>query len=241
MTENVIRITEDLLLGGRVRLAQPAEGLRAAVDAVLLAAAVQARPGDAVLELGCGTGAAFLCLAARVPGVVVTGVELDPALAGLARGNAAQAGVAGSILAQDIRVPVPPCRHAFANPPYWPGGTASPHPGRRGAAHEGEAGLQDWAGALARGLERRGTATLVLPAQRFSLGAAALRAAGCGTVTLLPLWPRAGQKAKRVILQAIKGGRGPDRMLPGLVLHQADGAFTPEAEAVLRHAQPLPG
>lgn len=241
MTENVIAITEDLLLGGRVRLAQPALGLRAAVDAVLLAAAVPARPGDAVLELGCGTGAAFLCLAARVPGVVVTGVENDGALAELARGNAARAGVAASILAQDIRLPVAPSRYAFANPPYWPGGTASPHPGRRGAAHEADAGLEDWAAALARGLERRGTATLVLPAQRFAQGAAALRAAGCGTVTLLPLWPRAGQKARRVILRAIKGGRGPDSVLPGLVLHQADGGFTQEAEAVLRHAQALPG
>jgi len=241
VTENVIPTTEDFLLGGRVRLVQPAEGLRAAVDAVLLAAAVPARAGDAVLELGCGTGAAFLCLAARVPGIFVTAVELDPALAGLAQGNAARAGVSGTILAQDIRVAVPPCRHAFANPPYWPGGTASPHAGRRHAAHEADTGLQDWAKAMAQGLEWRGTATLVLPAQRFSLGAAALRAAGCGSVSLLPLWPRAGQPAKRVILQAIKGGRGPDRMLPGLVLHLADGGFTPEAEAVLRHAQPLSG
>ena len=230
--------THDLLLGGRVRLEQPAEGLRAAIDAVLLAAAIPARAPEAVLELGCGTGAALLCLAARVPGLALHGVELDAGLAEMARRNAA--GLGASIVAGDIRGALPECRHAFANPPYWPGGSASPIALRRNAAHEAEAGLEDWAGALARGLVRRGMASMILPAARFGQAAAALRGAGCGSLTMLPLWPRAGVAAKRVILQAIKGGRGPDRILPGLVLHEADGSFTAAAEAVLRHAQALP-
>ena len=230
--------TEDLLLGGRVRLEQPAEGLRAAIDAVLLAAAIPARAPEAVLGLGCGTGAALLCLAARVPGLALHGVELDAGLAEMARRNAA--GLGASIVAGDIRGALPECRHAFANPPYWPGGSASPIALRRNAAHEAEAGLEDWAGALARGLVRRGMASMILPAARFGQAAAALRGAGCGSLTMLPLWPRAGVAAKRVILQAIKGGRGPDRLLSGLVLHEADGSFTAAAEAVLRHAQALP-
>jgi tRNA1(Val) A37 N6-methylase TrmN6 len=234
----VTETTQDLLLGGRVRLEQPAEGLRAAIDAVLLAAAIPARAPEAVLELGCGTGAALLCLAARVPGLALHGVELDAGLAEIARRNAA--GLGASIVAGDIRGALPECRHAFANPPYWPGGSASPIALRRNAAHEAEAGLEDWAGALARGLVHRGMASMILPAARFGQAAAALRGAGCGSLTMLPLWPRAGVAAKRVILQAIKGGRGPDRLLSGLVLHEADGSFTAAAEAVLRHAQALP-
>jgi len=234
----VTETTEDQLLGGRVRLEQPAQGLRAAIDAVLLAAAIPARAGDAVLELGCGTGAALLCLAARVPGLVLHGVELDAGLAMLARRNLA--GLEARVSEGDIRGALPVARHAFANPPYWPGGSASPNPLRRAAAHEGEAVLEDWAAALARGLERRGTASVILPAARLGQAAAALRAAGLGSLTVLPLWPRALVPAKRVVLQAIKGGRGPDRLLPGLVLHGADGRFTEAAEAVLRHAAPLP-
>src|SRR5512139_3877326 len=70
-------LTDDRLLGGRVRLQQPASGFRAAIDPVLLAAAVPAGEGDIVLDVGCGTGAAALCLATRVEAAHVTGIEAD--------------------------------------------------------------------------------------------------------------------------------------------------------------------
>jgi tRNA1(Val) A37 N6-methylase TrmN6 len=240
------------LLGGRVRLRQPARGsggFRAAIDPVLLAAAVPARPGDRVLEAGCGSGAGFLCLAARVPGLAILAVERDPALAALARENAAAAGLAAQVevVAGDVADPalarrLGPFDHAFANPPFWPAGTPPPAAARQAATHEAGATLDDWARFLAAALRpRRGTATLILPAARFDAGAAALRAAGCGAVALLPLWPRAGMPAKRVLLQAVRGGRGPARVLPGLVLHQAPPGrgYTAAAEAVLRDAAPL--
>ncbi|MCU0888718.1 MAG: methyltransferase [Rubritepida sp.] len=233
-------LTEDKLLGGRVRLAQPRAGFRAAIDPVLLAAFVPARGGERVLEAGCGSGAAFLCLATRVPGLAVEAVERDTAMAALAARNARANGIVARITAADVRAmpAVPRCDHAFANPPFWPGGTASPQAARRDAAHE-DAPLADWVTALARPLRRLGTLALVLPASRFAEAAGALRAAGCGAVTLLPLWPRAGVAAKRVLLRARRGGRGPDQLLPGLVLHEADGRFTAAAEAVLREGAAL--
>jgi tRNA1(Val) A37 N6-methylase TrmN6 len=229
-------LTEDRLLGGRVVLRQPAQGFRAALDPVLLAAAVPARAGERVLEAGCGTGAAFLCLHARVPGLAITALERDAELAALARENAALNGAAAAVTCGDVRSAEPPAglHHAFANPPYWPGGTPSPLPARARAAHEAEATLADWVAFLAAGLRHRGTLTLVLPAARFAEAAAALASGGCGSVSLLPVAPRAGEAAKRCLIRGRKGGRGPGAILPPLVLHADDGSFTPEAEAVLR-------
>lgn len=242
--------TEDRLLGGRVVLRQPRRGLRAGLDAVLLAAGVPAKPGERVLEAGCGSGAAFLCLAARVPGLALIGVERDPALASLAAANAAANGLPADLAAlhrADVRDAelargLPPCDHAFANPPYWPGGTAPPDPARRGATHDeaGGAGLPDWARFLAAALRPRGSLSLILPAARLEAGMAALATAGCGGVRLVCFWPKAGRPARRVLLQGRRGGRGPARIGPGLVLHEDDGRFSAVADAVLRDAAPLP-
>jgi tRNA1(Val) A37 N6-methylase TrmN6 len=242
--------TEDRLLGGRVLLRQPRRGLRAGLDAVLLAAGIPARGGERVLEAGCGSGAALLCLHARVPGLALVGVERDPVLAALAAANAAANGLPPERAAfhrgdvRDLALArgfAPPCDHAFANPPYWPGGSAPPDPARRGATHEGAAALADWARFLAAALRPGGSLTLILPAARLDAGMAALAAAGCGGTRLVPFWPKAGAAARRVLLQARRGGgRGPARVGPGLVLHEADGRWSAAAEALLRDAAPLP-
>ncbi|WP_079253318.1 methyltransferase [Roseomonas mucosa] len=241
-------LTEDRLLDGRVLLRQPADGLRAGLDAVMLAAHVPARPGEAVLELGCGSGAALLCLLARIPGLEGVGVERDPGLAALAAENLRRNGWEGraQVRTADIACPEAlPGRgfaaHGLANPPYWTGGTASPDPRRAAAMHEAEpVPLPLWAKVLARGIRPGGSATLILPAHRHGEGWAALRGAGFGAVSLFPLWPRAGREAKRVMLQGWLARRGPDRVLPGLVLHEGPG-WSAGAEAVLRQGAALPG
>lgn len=244
MTEDAEDFTEDRLLNGRVSLRQPRQGFRAGLDAVLLAAFVPAKPGEAVLEAGPGSGAAFLCLAARIPGLTVRAVEREAAMVALARENAAQAGLAAQIEQGDIADlalarALGPVAHGFANPPYWPGGTPPPGAIRRAATHEAGPGLADWVGFLAAAIAPRGSLNLILPAARFDTAVAAMREHGFGAMELLPLWPRAGVTAKRVLLRARKGARSPAKILPGLVLHEVDGRFTEAAEAILRDAAPL--
>src|SRR5574343_1545621 len=96
------QLTDDKFLCGRLRLWQPAQGYRAATDPVLLAAACPATAGQSVLDLGCGAGAAALCLAARVPDLALAGLELQPEYADLARRNAARNGVAMQVECGDL-------------------------------------------------------------------------------------------------------------------------------------------
>jgi tRNA1Val (adenine37-N6)-methyltransferase len=238
--------TEGHLLGGRVRYAQPRTGFRSGIEPVLLAATVPARAGERVIEAGTGAGAALLCLAARVPGVAGLGVERDPALAALARHNAAANGFGAlEFVAADIAAPpvdAGPFDHAFANPPYHAeAGTASPVPQRDAAkrAHAGLFGL--WTARLGALLRPRGTMSLIVPAAALPACLAALEAAYCRPAWVLPLWPKPDRAAKLVLLRGVKGGRGHLSLLPGLVLHTPEGGFTDAAEAILRRGAALNG
>ncbi len=231
-------LSHGTLLGGRVSYAQPANGYRTGLEPVLLAACVPARPGERVVEAGTGAGAGLLSLAARVARLRGTGIERDPAMAALARANLSANGHDGmEVLTQDVLTwrPDGPYHHAMANPPWHDAeGTPSPHPDRRAAKLADDALLAGWTAALARGLARRGTLTLVLPAGLLARGMSALAAASCGEVAVQPLWPQAGRPAKIVILRGVRLGGGPSRMLPGLTLHRDVDGYTDEAEALLR-------
>lgn len=237
--------TEDKLLDGRIVLRQPRDGFRVAIDSVLLAAAVPAKAGDAVFEPGAGVGAAALCLARRVEGMRVAGVEIQPELVRLAGDNVRLNGLEDRV---EIMVGalerLPPTLtaggfdHVLANPPYHrPDRTdAPPDPGKAAAVVEGETGLEGWIDLSMSMLRPKGSLTVIHRADRLEelLGCIGARA---GDIVVFPLWPgRRGKPAKRVIVRARKGVATPLRLLPGLVLHEDDGSSTPEADAVLRGA-----
>jgi tRNA1(Val) A37 N6-methylase TrmN6 len=237
-------ITDDRLLGGRVRYAQPRHGFRSGLEPVLLAAAVPARAGERVLEAGSGAGAALLCLAARVPMVTGMGIERDAALAALAGENAATNGWSElTFVATDVERAenLGVFDHAFANPPYHAAsGTASPDPARDTAKRADPSLLTDWVRVMAFALRHRGTLTLILPAAALPAAIGAMAGAQCPADVVFPLWPKPGRAAKLALIQGVKNGRGAMRLLSGLTLHTEGGEFTEEAEAVLRSASPIP-
>lgn len=235
-------MTEDALLGGRVRLRQRADGARVAIDPVFLAAAVAAEGNQQVLDVGCGAGAASLCLAARLPECRVIGLDLQRDLVRLAGDNAALNGMAGRVSAMVGDLLRPPPRlspgmfdHVMANPPFIEAGHGTPaaNPAKAAATMEGEADLGDWvrfALAMTRG---KGTVTFIHRADRIDalIGHLAGRA---GEIVVFPLWPAAGRAASRILVRARKQVAAPARLSPGLILHEADGRFSEAAEAVLR-------
>jgi tRNA1(Val) A37 N6-methylase TrmN6 len=214
-------VTDDAVLGGRLRLKQPKRGHRVGHDAILLAATCPAHAGERVVDLGAGVGAAGLALAARVAGIEVTLVEVDAELAGLATENAQLNGLVARVHAVVLDVAAPARAFAAArlgpesvervlmNPPFN-------DPLRQRASSDSQRPLtMIW---RAEGLAE------VLNALELAFGA----------VTVLPVHGKAGEPAIRVLVRAAKASRAPLALLPGLVLADGSGRPTPEAEAVLR-------
>ncbi len=234
--------SEDTLLGGRVKLRQPRHGYRAAIDPVLLAAAVPAGDGDTVLDIGCGAGAASLCLAMRVEGSRITGIETQRDLVHLANDNVALNGFFGRFVAVQGDLLHPPPRlepgsfaHVMANPPYLESGaaSASPDAAKTAANIEGEADLAAWVRFALLMARPKGSITFIHRADRMEQLLAQL-SGRAGEIVVFPLWPGQDKPAKRLILRARKSVATPTRLTPGLVLHESDGRYTAAAEAVLR-------
>lgn len=233
----------DAFLGGALHLWQPQSGYRAGIDPVVLAASVPAKAGQSVLDLGCGAGAAALCLGTRVPGLRLCGLERHPGYAELARRNGAHLGLA--VHEGDVAALPPALRqlsfdHVIANPPYYDrrGGTPAPDPHREAALGE-DAPLAQWVQAGAKRLKPKGYLHIILKADRLADLLTALTAP-LGSVEITPLAPRTGRPAELILAKARKDGRSPLKLRAPVVLHagqehRCDGDdYSPEISEVLR-------
>ncbi|MBO9709064.1 MAG: methyltransferase [Caulobacter sp.] len=236
------KLTEDTVLGGRVRLRQSAAGYRAGMDAALLAATCDAQAGQRVIEAGCGVGGALLAAATRRPDTRFAGVERDPAAAALARENAALNGLAdrveifdGDVEAGFRALDLPVFDAVMSNPPFFddPGALRAPSPAKSGA-WMADGGLAAWTAFCLKAVREGGTITLIHRADRLA-DILALLAPKAGSFRIRPVSPFADAPAKRVIVRAVKTGKAPLVLLPPLVLHDREGGkHSVEAEAILR-------
>jgi tRNA1(Val) A37 N6-methylase TrmN6 len=240
-------VTRDAFLGGRLIVSQPRNGFRAGLDSVLLGASVPAGAAT-LLDLGSGVGTASLVALSDHPTLDATLVEIDPATIPLTVQNIAENGFAprARVITADVagkgavREAAGIARDRYdvviANPPFFDGerGTLPGVAARAGARHMGDDQLDLWVKTAAASAAPEGTvifihAATALPAllaafdQRF------------GGVTVLPLLPRPGAPALRVLIRGRKGSRAPFTLLAPRLLHAAEGrAFTPEMDAVFR-------
>ncbi|MEE2567480.1 tRNA1(Val) (adenine(37)-N6)-methyltransferase [Hyphobacterium marinum] len=232
--------TCDLFLDGQVSVSQPADGFRAGIDAVLLAAALSAKPGSLVLDAGCGAGTAMLCAAHRMTECRFLGLEIDPAMAALARRNI-EANVMTSrveVIGGDVADPpdLPTVNRVFFNPPFFddPSALRAPKPGKQAAYTSPTANLEAWIRLTRRVLRPKGRVVLIHRADALG-DVLALIGKGFGDVAIKPIQPRPGSDAKRVIISAKRGSKSPLRLLPPLALHDdAGGKYSAKAEDILR-------
>ena len=251
MTNPTLDVSEDAFLGGQLRLRQLKSGHRAGHDAVLLAAATPARPGDRVADLGAGIGVAGLSVARRVGGIDLVLVEIDPTLADIARSNA----IANDISADVILLDIEANAAAFAacglapdsidivlmNPPFNDPARHRRSPDdARGMAHVAtETTLANWVHAARRILKSKGVLTLIWRADGITEVLSALDH-GFGSLEILPVHGDVRSLANRILVRAIKGGRAPTQIHPGLMLNDESGVPNKRVQEVLAGKEILP-
>lgn len=241
-----VGFTDDAFLDGRIRVWQPVRGFRAGLDSVMLAAAVPAKPRDRVCDLGAGVGTASLCLAARVQNVAVTAIEIDADLAELSRANAHKNEIDhfDAVVADVLKRPRTIARqsfdHVMTNPPYHDTarGTRAPAAAKARATSSSSRELIEWLRFAKAIAKPKGMVTAIVPPEQLTQSLTALSPEGLG-VEVIPLWPKEGEGAKRIIVRTRLNARAGLRILPGIVLHKADGTPTAEAQAVLRRGDAL--
>lgn len=233
------------VLNRRVQLLQTKSGFRTSIDSVLLAAACRAVGGQSVLDLGCGVGSAGLCVLWRVPGVSLIGVEIQAESVKLARKNAGLNGMAERCVFEQADIRAFKGRgfhHVICNPPYLEAGTHLVSPSESLAVARGQKdsdlSLKDWVDVGYKALKQDGSFTMIHRADHTDKIVQAM-GARFGAIEIIPLWPRAGDTAKRVIIRAIKGRKTGSILNPGLILHEADGAYTHAADQILKDGSAL--
>lgn len=245
MTE--IAVTQDTLLDRKVKLLQPQNGYRVAIDPVFLASAVQAQAGEHVLDVGAGVGAASLCLAYRVPGCRVTGLEVQRPYIRLAQQNSESNGMRARVefLYGDLRQSPPRLAagtfaHVMANPPYLEAVRSRPATtvAKDTANREGETPLELWARFCLLMVKPKGTVTFIHRADRLQHLLTTF-SGKLGNIEIFPLWSGPGKPANRIVLRGRKSLHGALVLHSGLVLHNENGGYTTAAEEILREGKAL--
>lgn len=245
--KTMVEYTEDKLLNGRVIIKQPAQGYRVAMDSVFLAAAVDAKPGETILDIGTGVGAAALCLATRVPQCRIIGLEVQKINIRMAADNIALNNMRsrvevlwGDLIQPPPRLAAGTFSHVMANPPYLDSHRSNVNAtSHKQISHvEETAGLEQWVRFALLMAKPKGTVTFIHRADRLH-DLLMYFHGKLGDIVIYPLWPGLGKPAKRVLIRGRKSTHGPTTLSQGMILHGSDGKYLPEAEAVLRNVGQL--
>jgi len=236
--------TEDRILGGKLVIRQPIKGFRVSIDTVLLASSVAANNGERVFEPGAGHGGAALCLAQRLPDILIRGMEINSESVALALENIKRNGfqkriqiTLGNVASKNAVCEEKPFQHVMINPPYLEFAEANipPDVDKATANFEGDTNLSLWIKCAYSALENKGNLTLIYRTDHLDKLLQCL-SKGFGNLILIPLWPKEGEPAKRIIIKARKDVKTKLTLTPGLVLHQQDGKFTSTFEDILQGA-----
>lgn len=224
------------LLNGRVTLMQSINGLRASTDSVLLAAAVQAKSGDKILDMGCGTGAVGLCVLARLHhlNLELTGIDIQPDMVELAsqNGEGHQATFICEDVAQKYIFDRETFNHIVMNPPYYEEGIRQPSPDdAREMAYTGD--LSVWIESAVHWVRQGGTLTMIHRADALD-EILQLMDRRFGAIEIWPIYSKPSEPAIRVIVRGIRNRKTPLVIKPPIILFDDKGQPSEQSNGLLR-------
>ena len=239
-----MKITIDDFLGGKVKLAQSSDGYRSTSDAVLLASAVLAKEGEHVLDVGTGNGVVLFCLAARVEGLKMTGIDIQSALIQLALKNNELNNQNIRFLLEDISekskfVHGEQFHHVVTNPPFYRDGKGRLNEQQCIAFHE-VISIEKWIRFCVKHIRSGGTFTMIHQMEALPEILSVMQKTSLGAIEVFPLVKNLNVPAKRIIVRAKLGSKKPFVLHNPFVLHQEDGCgYTEKAEGILRFGASL--
>lgn len=239
-------IKETTLLNGRVKLSQPDSGLRASMDTVLLSAAVKAEDNDHILDMGCGTGGAGLCVLRRYEGrhIYLNGIDVQDDLISLATQNGSDNGfgdrctfMTGNI-ADKSRYAEYTFDHILTNPPYYEEGKRQSSPDKSREIAFAHTDIKTWIDRAHYWLKHNGSLSII---HRADMLDKILLAAGArfGGIEIWPVHSKADKPAIRVIVKLLKNRRSPLVLHPAVILFDTDGQESGMSKRILRDGEGL--
>ena len=250
MTQKRDNTTRDSFLDGAITVLQPQKGYRAATDPVFLAACIPAKAGQSVLEMGCGVGVGMLCLEKRVPGLLITGLELQEYYAKLAQENivlnASTARVVqGNLMRMPQEISGKSYDHVLFNPPFYGvKNVSAPKDAGKSLAYVMDLEIKDWIEVGLKRLKPKGRISFIHRTEILPEALSCLNRVA-GDIRIKPLASRTDHAAKRVLITARKGTKGPASLLAPLIIHKSEdhlldtGEYSATAQAILREGHAL--
>jgi len=244
---NNLEIVETALLRGRVKLLQPKEGFRASIDSVFLAAAVNVKSGDKILDIGCGVGSVGLCIALRKEDIRLVGLDIQPELIEIANKNAKLNNLEDRVeffcgnLKEEKLIKNNDFNQVLMNPPYMKSGSHMASPNKIKATSHGEecsgATLENWIKYAHHKLKQGGYLTIIHRIDRMdNIISSLTKRRWFGSLIIFPLWSHKGEDAKRFIIKARKERYAPLSLKQGIIIHKENGDYTDAAEEILSNA-----
>lgn len=230
--------TLDDFFDGKIQLLQPKTGVRATSDSILAASAVPIKTGESLLDVGCANGVIALCVAFRVPSVSLTGLEIQPELADLARQNARRLAVNFDVICEDLLhaagLKARQFNHVVSNPPFYNTPYARQNTQQKIAYHQ-QISLGDWVKKCLIFVAPRGSFTTIIPTENVP-EIVSVMSKKMGQIELIPVFTNTTKAAKRCIVRGILGSKANFTVRPPIICQNGK---TPTEVKIFRAGESL--